>query len=421
MEIINSIKNNELLFIDLFSGCGGLSLGLVNAGWKGLFAIEIHSDAFNTFKKNLLEKDIKFNWPSWLPKKNHDIKDFICDFNEHLKSLKGKIDLIAGGPPCQGFSLAGRRTHSDPRNSLIKDYLTVVNLIEPRFLLIENVIGFTQPFKKNNEILSGPYSKKIQVRLESMGYKVFSQIINFNKFGVPQNRSRFILIGIKNNDLVLDRLNGATPFSLLFNERENFLYNKGLFSNRPITVKEAIGDLEVNNSNLIDCLDSNISGFKQIDYTYPTNNSSPYIKLLKSEKAPNSMRLANHKESTILQFEKILNTCELGKAINNNDRERLGIKKRAITPLKASSPSATITTLPDDIIHYSEPRILTVRENARLQSFPDWFEFTGSYTTGGQIRKSDCPRYTQVGNAVPPLFAEALGNILYRLGKLNNL
>jgi len=88
------------------------------------------------------------------------------------------------------------------------------------------------------------------------------------------------------------------------------------------------------------------------------------------------------------------------------------IKKQAITPLCKDLPSATVTTLPDDIIHYAEPRILTVRENARLQTFPDWFEFTGAYTTGGKQRKHTCPRYTQVGNAVPPLLAEAMGLLI---------
>ena len=92
-----------------------------------------------------------------------------------------------------------------------------------------------------------------------------------------------------------------------------------------------------------------------------------------------------------------------GKNISLQDRKRLGIKKHATTPLDGKLPSATITTLPDDIIHYSESRILTVRENARLQTFPDWFQFTGPYTTGAQLRKDSCPRYTQVGNAVPPL------------------
>lgn len=130
------------------------------------------------------------------------------------------------------------------------------------------------------------------------------------------------------------------------------------------------------------------------------------------DKAPDSLRLPRHKSTTIEQFKKIITTCPKGKTLSDGDRKRLGIKKHALTPLKSNLPSATITTLPDDMIHYSEPRILTVRENARIQSFPDWFQLTGQYTTGGKNRKNECPRYTQVGNAVPPLFAEALGRVL---------
>jgi DNA (cytosine-5)-methyltransferase 1 len=91
------------------------------------------------------------------------------------------------------------------------------------------------------------------------------------------------------------------------------------------------------------------------------------------------------------------------------------MKKQAMTVLSSGHPGSTITTLPDDILHYSEPRILTVRENARLQSFPDWFRFLGKYTSGGKARRLDCPRYSQVGNAVPPLFAEAVGDILQQI------
>ena len=104
--------------------------------------------------------------------------------------------------------------------------------------------------------------------------------------------------------------------------------------------------------------------------------------------------------------------------MSDADRERLGIGKHAITPLSPDLPSHTLTTLPDDLLHYAEPRIHTVREHARLQSFPDWFEFRGKFTTGGSVRTQECPRYTQVGNAVPPLLAEAIGIAIKRL--LNN-
>ena len=115
----------------------------------------------------------------------------------------------------------------------------------------------------------------------------------------------------------------------------------------------------------------------------------------------------------------VLDYCTKGKSVSKYELEKLGTKKRSFTPLHPDLPARTITTLPDDLLHYSEPRILTVRENARLQSFPDWFEFQGKYTTGGKRRKFECPRYTQVGNAVPPLMAEALGHIIQRFGDAN--
>ena len=96
--------------------------------------------------------------------------------------------------------------------------------------------------------------------------------------------------------------------------------------------------------------------------------------------------------------------------MSDHDRDRFGLLKHRVYPMSSNVPAPTITTLPDDVVHYSDPRILTVRESARLQSFPDWFEFGGKFTTGGNRRKQECPRYTQVGNAVPPLLARAIGS-----------
>jgi DNA (cytosine-5)-methyltransferase 1 len=133
--------------------------------------------------------------------------------------------------------------------------------------------------------------------------------------------------------------------------------------------------------------------------------------------APNSLRLANHRDEIRERFAKILATCRRGVQLSNADRKRIGIKKHCTVPLDPSKPSHTLTTLPDDILHYSEPRILTVREYARLQSFPDWYEFNGKYTTGGELRIRECPRYTQVGNAVPPFLAECLGVLLSNIAE----
>ncbi len=406
----------RLTFADVFAGCGGLSLGLINAGWQGVFAVEKHPDAFETLSTNLISAEKEFfDWPHWLPLEPIDVSAFSTQYEENLCGLKGELTLLAGGPPCQGFSLAGERTHTDPRNLLTEEYIKIVSLLEPRILLIENVQGFTIAFKKNGDGTHKriPYSVLVIEQLEQLGYQVFPEIVTFSDYGVPQLRKRFILVAVKNDDPVLAKLNGRTPFDLLEVNREKFLLSKGLSVNSPVSAKEAIGDLEVQAKELIESDDSPVKGFKQIAYN-AGSFSSPFIELMRKgfTNSPNSLRLPRHKSETIDQFQNIMGSCTLGKNISKEDRMRLRISKRAIMPLNKNLPSATVTTLPDDIIHYSEPRILTVRENARLQTFPDWYEFRGNYTTGGTNRKRDCPRYTQVGNAVPPLFAEAIGQVL---------
>lgn len=404
-------------FADVFAGCGGLSLGLATSGWRGVFAVEKSSDAFDTLKANLVEgRRKKFDWPAWLPKEAISTADLLATHSKDLEALQGHIELLAGGPPCQGFSLAGRRTHSDPRNSLTEDYISIVQKLRPRFLLIENVRGFTLPFKKHGDEMAKtvPYSVRVIERLEKeLDYKVFSDLVDLSDYGVPQNRKRFILIAIHNGDPALKKLAGKTPFDLLKKRRKHFLGTKGLPHDRAISVKEAIGDLTTEGRTLIDCHDSEVRGFKQIKYRDGIY-TSPFINLMRKKvsKAPDSLRIPRHSESTVSQFRRIVETCPRGRTVHEDHRATLGIKKHALTPLDPGLPSATITTLPDDILHYKEHRILTVRENARIQTFPDWYKFKGKYTTGGKVRKQECPRYTQVGNAVPPLFSEAVGRVL---------
>ncbi|MFY8003759.1 MAG: DNA cytosine methyltransferase, partial [Chitinophagaceae bacterium] len=117
MKIKGISKEHKSTYIDLFAGCGGLSLGLHNAGWKGLFAIEKSPDAFKTLKHNLIDKKKHFGWPTWLPQESIEIDKAIDLYKNELKKLQGKVDLVAGGPPCQGFSMAGRRNENDQRNN----------------------------------------------------------------------------------------------------------------------------------------------------------------------------------------------------------------------------------------------------------------------------------------------------------------
>jgi len=231
---------------------------------------------------------------------------------------------------------------------------------------------------------------------------------------VPQKRTRFIMIGIR-KDIYKKK---TCPFELLESIRPNFLKDKKL-PLKPVGVKMAIGDLEITNSPLIHHSGSEKSGFKKIDYTPPAELNA-YQKLMRkglNGSKPNGLRIARHKQTTIDKFKYIQEVCRPGLGLTKEQKEKIGTKKQVLSVLHPNQPSRTLTTLPDDLIHYSEPRILTVRENARIQSFPDDFDFKGKYTTGGDRRTQECPRYTQVGNAVPPFLGEILG---YTVGRLNN-
>lgn len=403
------MKVEKPTYIDLFAGCGGLSLGLHNAGWKGLFAIEKSPDAFETLNHNLIKLKQHFDWPKWLPKQNLDINNAINEYKENLLSLQGKVDLIAGGPPCQGFSMAGRRNENDERNNLIKSYIKFIRLIKPKIIFFENVKGFTLEFKKNKE-KGKRYSAYVKNALNRAGYHVHGELVNFAEYGVPQKRTRFILVGIK-KDLIGSSKKGAKDFfSAIKENRHAFLSLKNLKTET--TIGDAISDLLKSNGTQVS-LDSN--RFKMGVYT---NVKSTYQSLMRygvDKCVVDSHRFPNHKEEIIKKFEVILSTCRKNKDIDAEIRKRFNIKKHTIIPLDKDDASPTITTLPDDYIHYCEPRILTVREYARIQSFPDWYEFQGKYTTGGKRRTKEVPRYSQIGNAIPPLFGEQSGIILKQL------
>lgn len=403
---------SEGYFIDLFAGCGGLSLGLSKAGWQGLFAVEKSIDAFQTLKHNLIDRDVvtPFTWPTWLPCQAMTTSELIHGYSPQLKKLRGKVDLIAGGPPCQGFSFAGRRNPNDPRNRLTEEYIQIVELVEPRFLLLENVKGFKVAFKQNGTEKEKVYAEIVKEKLENLGYIVFHQMCNASVFGVPQPRARFIMIAHKKSENV-----SLSPFEALAKLLPEYRHSKGLHKVKDTTVKSAISDLEIEGCAVIPSVDTN--NFEQIQYK--KKRLSAYQKLMRQDcndnYAPNSLRLARHNVDTMRKFKTILKNYPKGKSLTKEELIALGTKKQCFTPLHPDMLSRTITTLPDDLLHYSEPRILTVRENARIQSFPDWFDFLGKYTTGGARRKDECPRYSQVGNAVPPLMAEALGLVMKEL------
>lgn len=400
---------NAPTYIDLFAGCGGLSLGLHNAGWKGLFAIEKSPDAFQTLKHNLIDNKNHFDWPKWLPTENIEIENVITQYKEQLIGLKNKVDMVAGGPPCQGFSMAGRRNENDQRNTLVKSYIKFISIIKPKIIFFENVKGFTIGFKKNKE-KGKSYSTYVKNALKRNGYFVKGELINFAEYGLPQKRTRFILIGIRKDITNASQELVNNFFKNLKDGKDAFLIERNLTVNT--NLGDAISDL-LKANGVKDSPDS--KSFKAGIYS---DTNSPYQKLMRfgiKGKIADSHRFPNHKQEIINKFSVILQTCKKNKDIDVKTREKFNIKKHTIIPLDKETKCPTITTLPDDYIHYSEPRILTVREYARIQSFPDWYEFKGKYTTGGMRRTREVPRYTQIGNAIPPLFGEQSGIVLMQI------
>lgn len=393
-------------FIDVFAGCGGLSLGLMQAGMTGRFAVEKDAFAFSTLEANLLSdsKPFTYSWPTWLPKKPLDISTLLNTYSAELTALSGEVDVLVGGPPCQGFSMAGRRQHDDPRNQLFSQYLKLVDIIKPKVVLIENVRGFTMDFSVGKNVTN--YSSALKEIL-SDDYIVYEKLLDLAEFGVPQSRTRYFVIAVRSS------YSAADPFQLLKQQLPSFLRSLGIIV--PVSTLSAISDLEISRCGTEASLDS--VGFRQISYKFPLTR---YQKLMQNKDGvPSDLRLARHSATVALRFQEIIDMSHSEGRLNTNIspaiREKFNLKKRSLRVLDPDRPAPTITSMPDDLIHYREARTLTVRENARLQSFPDWYSFHGKYTTGGHLRKREVPRFTQVANAVPPLAARAIGEMLITL------
>lgn len=411
---------NAKLYVDFFSGCGGLSLGLGFDKWNGLFAIEKDKMAFSTFKHNLIDSDAPYrhfdNWPEWLTKEAHSIEDVLDDpeICEKFQSLRGQIALVAGGPPCQGFSVAGARNGNDPRNLLVFKEIRAIELIRPVFCMVENVGGFARKFvQRPIDNVTVSVAEAAVSEIEKLGYNVGKVKINAADFGVPQVRERVIILGISRDFSGILRVTELFEDCLRkisITQREKL----GLPTDRFVNIEEALSDLS--GDEVIEDLE--FPKYKTAKYLPPAGNYQKMMrKNLKNIEIPSCHRFNNHSSKIVNLYKKALETQPAGRLSKEFLYEN-GCHSNKRFVLDVSRPCSTLTTAPEELIHYKHPRVVTLREMARLQSFPDDFKFYGRYTLNGPARGVDVPRNAQIGNAIPPLAGMALGAAIDMIAEL---
>ncbi|MDA9159843.1 DNA cytosine methyltransferase [Rhodobacteraceae bacterium] len=410
--------NDKLTLVDLFAGCGGLSLGLEEAGFYPVYVNELNSDALETYLINRDEEHPHLREKYF----SRDIKDFVSDDANFVNLLddwkkdfgrdfvKNPIDVVAGGPPCQGFSGIGiRRSYSVdkkqlPSNHLYQDMAYFIHKIRPKMFLFENVEGLMRSrWTKDGQ--KGEIFKDVLSTFNNIpNYSVRYKLVYGKDYGVPQNRPRILIIG-KNLDYFSD---GKTTGDALL---DNFLpYPTSGYPN----IVDIFDDL----------LDPNFEYGGQTKF-YPKGATNAWQKYFRKNKRSEEIRrkgsvltdheYSKHSSVVVERFSYMI-------ANNGIIPDHLKTKKFAQRLLPRTwgnkGPTITACSLPDDFVHYEQARSLTVREWARLQTFPDWYEFAGKRTTGGTRRagnpresifEREAPKYTQIGNAVPAKLAFEVG------------
>lgn len=335
--------------IDLFCGAGGFSLGFEMAGFETELAIDLWEPAIDTFNYNR-ENKVGLNI---------DIYEYD---NERLEEFLDThdIDGIIGGPPCQGFSMVGTRDAEDDRNNLYLQYVRFVDVVKPKFFILENVKGLLT-------LKDGFFKQDIIDRFSDLGYNVNFRMLKASDYGVAQNRERVFFVGLR-KDLFGDKF---------------FEFPKGNSANA-VSTSEALSDLP--------SLDN---GENPEEYRCAPQNDYQRLMRENSTKITNN-EITNHTEQT----KSIIAMVPDGGNIKDLPEKYYKVRNysTAFKRMNSKKPSTTIDCGHRNYFHYSENRVPTVRESARIQSFPDDYHFTGSKTS----------QYTQVGNAVPALLAKAM-------------
>lgn len=349
-KIYKPQPSNGLSVVDLFCGCGGLALGFKRAGFDIVAGLDFDKNAIVTFNKNI---------------GNGFVEDLSDErWKENLKSniSKSKIDVLIGGPPCQGFSLTGTRKFDDERNKLYNSIFDGVKTLNPDAVLIENVKGMATLYK-------GKAKEEIIRKFRELKYNVNVKILDSANYFVPQHRLRLFFVATKPNIKFRwpDETNGEGKY---------------------VNCEEGIGDLP-SMKNLLD----------QSEADYLFDPANVFQKIMRA----NSERALNHQPTAHKQF--VIDTIRQVPEGGNYKNLPPGVGEtrkfnEAWTRYHSKRPSRTIDTGHRNHFHYKYDRVPTIRENARLQSFPDDFIFVGS--------KSEQNR--QVGNAVPVFLAQSLGH-----------
>lgn len=405
--------NHQPTFIDLFAGCGGLSLGMEQAGFHPLYVNELNKDALETYIINREEE-----YPYLRESKFHSQDIKVCINEKFFKSLKlnlrekfgsSKVDLICGGPPCQGFSGIGiRRSYSVdkkqlPSNHLYQDMAYFVHKMQPKIFLFENVEGLLSAKWTSKGKKGEIFDDVIKTFKAIKGYQIRWKLLHSKDYGVPQNRPRIIVVGIKRSLYKsLSESDDAVESGFLPSMQGGYPHLEEIFS---------------------DIIDDNFE-YGGETTSYPSDPKTPWQedlrtlpdgKILKKGDFLSEHEYSNHNERTQQKFRLMIEN-------NGIIPDEYKTKKFAqrLLPKKWGNkgPSITVTSLADDFVHYSQARTPTVRECARMQTFPDYYQFAGKRTTGG-IRRAgnprenifdrEVPKYTQIGNAVPVKLAKEIG------------
>ena len=402
--------------LDLFSGCGGLSLGLEASGFRPVAFAEISHEAAETYRLN----------------RNHELVRFVRA-SELLHAAAGRrvrallremhhreLDLVCGGPPCQGFSTRGQRrtqyaeTSSIPANHLYLDMVKIVNEFRPKVFLFENVAGLLHAKWNRNESarvfddVLGAFRRTLQT-----DYLMDWSLLEAWRYGVPQLRRRLFLVGLRND--VARKALGARSVRLKPSGHAieaGLLPAPDLIPSTP-SPEQVIGDL-------VD--PSYLEGLVTTHYAHaPKGEFQEQARLGVSPDALTEQVYSEHRLHTIRKFSALIRNH--GVLPEKYQTKKFGLR---LLPRDwpHGIPNLTITTMPDDFVHYQQPRTLTVRECARFQTFPDWYRFFGRRSTGGHQRAGRpslgqwdraTPKYTQIGNAVPVKLAEKIGRHLLTL------